>query len=601
MSKAQQILQEIFGYPLFRGQQSEIIDTLSSGEDALVLMPTGGGKSLCYQIPSILRAGTGIVISPLIALMEDQVRSLKELGVKADFLNSTQDFPTTLAVEAAFSRGELDLLYVAPERLFTPRFQEILKSAKIALFAIDEAHCVAKWGHDFRPEYLQLSLLHQQFPAVPRIAVTATADELTKQEIITRLGLSASKIFISGFDRPNIQYRVTLKDSAKEQLLSFLNSEHRGDAGIVYCLSRNKVEQTATWLQSKGWPALPYHAGLSAQTRKANQERFILEEGVVVVATIAFGMGIDKPNVRFVAHLDMPKSIEAYYQETGRAGRDGLPATAWMAYSLADMIQLREMLSTSEAAEEFKKIELRRLNTLLGYCETIRCRRAVLRKYFGETAPEKCNNCDTCLHPVVSWDGTLAAQKALSAVYRTGQRFGVNYLIDLLLGKKSERSEQLNHTALAVFGAGQELSSKEWQSVFRQLVAGGFLEVDVGGFGGLSLSETSRQILKGEERVLFRRDLFQKRTREKISAKAADNLHLNEQSKKLFDALRAHRLQLAKAQKIPPYIIFHDTTLKEMAEKQPATLQALTSISGVGAAKLSRYGSSFLEVITAYR
>lgn len=598
MKSAQTVLKDTFGFHEFRGHQQEIIEHLLAGGDALVLMPTGGGKSLCYQIPSILREGVGIVISPLIALMQDQVRALQEVGVRAEALNSSLTFRDALAIEKRFVDGDLDVLYVAPERLMTPRFLELIGKAQVALFAIDEAHCVSQWGHDFRKDYLQLSILHETFPNVPRIAMTATADDPTRREIILRLGLENAKTFIAGFDRPNIRYRVVLKQRAREQLLRFIESEHRGDAGIVYCLSRNKVEETSQWLSAQGLTALPYHAGLDTRTRAENQDRFIREEGIIIVATVAFGMGIDKPNVRFVAHLDLPKSIEAYYQETGRAGRDGLSAQAWMAYSLADVVALRQMLETSEANEEFKRIEHRRLNALLGYCETTACRRKVLIQYFGETIGERCNNCDTCLEPVDTWDGSEAARKALSAVYRTGQRFGAAYVIDVLLGKENERNVRFRHNRLSVFGVGKELSEQEWSSVFRQLVAGGYLTVDMTGYGGLSLSEASRSVLQGENSLRFRRDLPRsksKRTQARDSTKQP--LVANE----LFHALRAHRMKLAKSAGLPPYVIFHDSTLSEMAQVEPKTLIEMRSITGVGDAKLSKYGDSFLRVILDWR
>jgi ATP-dependent DNA helicase RecQ len=592
------ILRTVFGYERFRPPQAEVIDTLMAGGDALVLMPTGGGKSLCYQIPAIARAGTGIVVSPLIALMQDQVAALTQAGVSAAFLNSTLDAAQARTIEQQLLKGELDLLYVAPERLMIERTLDLLSRAKLSLFAIDEAHCVSQWGHDFRPDYIGLSVLHERFPAVPRIALTATADEPTRREIIARLKLEDARVFISSFDRPNIRYRLSQSSgNAREQLLRFIETEHDGEAGIVYCLSRKKVDEVSAWLQTKGLAALPYHAGLSAETRQRNQSRFLKDEGVIIVATIAFGMGIDKPNVRFVAHLNLPKSIEAYYQETGRAGRDGLPADAWMIYGLQDVITLRQMLESGEADEAHKRVERHKLDSMLGLCELTTCRRQALLTYFGEAAPQPCGNCDTCLNPPQTWDATLPAQKALSCVHRTGQRFGVNYLIDVLLGKDDERIRRFGHDKLTTFGIGKELDTNEWRAIYRQLIARGLLAVDLEGHGGLHLSPACRPVLRSEESLWLRRDAKPEKTKKSTQrartmfAKAADNL--------LWEALRTRRRELAEEQGVPPYVVFHDATLMEMVEQRPQTLERLSRISGVGEHKLEAYGEDFLEVILA--
>ena len=591
------LLHSVFGYEHFRGRQQAIIDCVAEGGDALVLMPTGGGKSLCYQIPAMLRRGTGIVVSPLIALMQDQVGALLQAGVRAAYLNSMQGPQEAREVEQAFMKGELDLLYVAPERLMTPRFLELLEQSEPALFAIDEAHCVSQWGHDFRREYLQLSVLHERFPTVPRIALTATADETTRREIAQRLNLEQANLFIDGFDRPNIRYRVTEKHNAREQLLSFLETEHRGDAGIVYCLSRKKVDETAAWLKEKGWDALPYHAGLASDMRQKHQERFIKEEGIVVVATIAFGMGIDKPNVRFVAHLDLPKSLESYYQETGRAGRDGLPANAWMAYGLGDMVTLRQMVESSDSEEARKRVERHKLDAMLGYCEVTTCRRQALLRYFDDDLPAPCGNCDTCLEPVATWDGTEAAQKALSVVYRTGQRFGVNYLIDVLLGKEDDRIRSFGHDRLPTFGIGRELEAGPWRSVFRQLVAGNLLAVDLEGHGGLRLAEAARPVLRGEQRIELRQDRKrEKKSRDKSRAPRASHL-IDAADEPLWEALRQRRTEIARAQGVPPYVIFHDATLLDMLQQRPQTSTQMRLVSGVGDRKLELYGDDFLDVI----
>jgi ATP-dependent DNA helicase RecQ len=600
---AQQILHNVFGYEHFRAPQDEVIATLMAGEDALVLMPTGGGKSLCFQIPAIARPGTGIVVSPLIALMQDQVAALKQAGVRAAFLNSTLDAVTARAIEQQLLRGELDLLYIAPERLMMERTLDLLARAEIALFAIDEAHCVSQWGHDFRPEYIQLSVLHDRFPKIPRIALTATADDATRREIISRLGLENARLFISGFDRPNIRYRIAQADSgrggsARERLLRFIRAEHDGDAGIVYCLSRKRVDEIAAWLDAQGLIALPYHAGLSAETRERNQSRFINEEGVIIVATIAFGMGIDKPNVRFVAHLNLPKSIEAYYQETGRAGRDGLAADAWMIYGLQDVITLRQMLESSESDDAHKRVERHKLDAMLGLCELTSCRRQALLAYFSEVMPAPCGNCDTCFNPPETWDASLPAQKALSCVHRTGQRFGVNYLIEVLLGKGDERIQRFGHDKLSTFGIGQDLSSSEWRGIFRQLIARGLLSVDLEGHGALRLSDACRPVLRGEERLMLRRDV--KPEKVKKTAKRSAAAFARDMDNRLWDALRARRREIAAQQGVPPYVVFHDATLAEMVELRPRTLEQFAHISGVGSRKLDAYGERFIEVIKTY-
>lgn len=584
------ILQTTFGYDSFRGPQAEIVDTVSHGGDALVLMPTGGGKSLCYQIPALVRPGVGVVISPLIALMQDQVDAMIQLGIRAAFLNSTLNMSQTREIEQQLSNGTLDLLYIAPERLNQPQTFELLQQIDIALFAIDEAHCVSQWGHDFRSDYLSLNILHEQFPNIPRIALTATADQRTRAEIIQRLNLEDAKLFIAGFDRPNIQYRITQKNNPRQQLLRLLKNEHPNDAGIVYCLSRKKVEATAEWLSEQGFTALPYHAGLANGTRQQHQQRFLREDGVIIVATIAFGMGIDKPDVRFVAHLDLPKSIEAYYQETGRAGRDGTPSTAWMTYGLQDVVKLRQMVEGSEANEQHKRAELHKLNAMLGLCEITSCRRHALLHYFGEDSPITCGNCDTCITPVETWDGTEATQKALSCVYRTGQRFGVNHVIDVLLGNETDKIAQHGHNQISTYGVGRNLEINQWRSVFRQLVARGYLSVDIAGFGALKLQQKCRPILRGEESLNLRKDVTEKTTR-----KAAKS-NFKGQDQALWEALRACRKQLADEQGVPPYVIFHDATLMEMANLLPQTLEQLNRISGVGKSKLDKYGQAFLEI-----
>ncbi|WKJ91471.1 RecQ family ATP-dependent DNA helicase [Methylomonas montana] len=698
-SPALQTLRSVFGYDSFRGQQQQIIEQLIGGQDVLVLMPTGGGKSLCYQIPALVMEGVGIVISPLIALMQDQVSALHQLGVKAAFLNSTLALDQVRDIEQQLQNGQLDLLYIAPERLSNARTQALFARCKIALFAIDEAHCVSQWGHDFRADYLLLSVLHQQFPMVPRIALTATADERTRQEIITRLALEQAQVFVSSFDRPNIRYRIIQKDNARQQLLAFIRNEHSGDTGIVYCLSRKKVEETAEWLNQKGLKALPYHAGMDHRQRQQNQHQFLMEDGLIIVATIAFGMGIDKPNVRFVAHLDLPKSIEAYYQETGRAGRDGLPANAWMAYGLQDVLTLRQMLSASNADEAHKRVELHKLDAMLALCEMVSCRRHALLAYFGDVQgstsvaegrmpgatdvqgstsvaegrmpgstdvqgstsvargrtpgstdvqgstsvaegrtqgltdvqgstsvargrtpgstdvqgstsvargrtpgatdvlEQGCGNCDTCLEPVETWDGSVAAQQALSCIYRTGQRFGVTYLIDVLLGKSDERIKQFGHDKQSTFGIGKALDEKQWRSVFRQLVAKSLVEIDFEGHGSLKLTDACRPVLRGEQTLMLRKDVQIAKTRREKAEKrqpggAADSA--------LWNALRAKRKELADEQDVPPYVIFHDATLMAMVDARPRNHQQLGMLSGIGQRKLELYGDEFLAVLAEF-
>jgi ATP-dependent DNA helicase RecQ len=592
MNSATQILNSVFGYDAFRPPQDEIIDTLISGDDALVLMPTGGGKSLCYQIPSLARPGCGVVISPLIALMQDQVSALRQLGVRAAFLNSTLHPADAAEVERALMQGELDLLYIAPERLTQERSLALLRQAPVALFAIDEAHCVSQWGHDFRADYLQLSLLHEQFPEIPRIALTATADERTRQEILQRLDLGLARQFIAGFDRPNIRYRITLKHNAKQQLLRFLKEEHPEDAGIVYCLSRKKTEDVAFWLQEQGFNALPYHAGLDSQIRAEYQSRFLREDKIIMVATIAFGMGIDKPDVRFVAHLDMPKTVEAYYQETGRAGRDGEAANAWMVYGLQDVIKLRQMMESSEGSEAHKRAEQHRLNAMLGLCEITTCRRQSLLAYFGEQLEQGCGNCDTCLEPVDTWDGTEAARKALSVVYRTGQRFGVNHLIDVLRGSEAERIYQFEHHLLPTYGVGTDLDTNQWRSVFRQLVARSYLSVDLERFGALRLEQQCRPLLRGEESIDLRRDTAKKAAKQQTRTALPADIDVA-----LWEALRERRRSLAEEQGVPPYVIFHDRTLQEMCVEMPQNSTQFGRLTGVGERKLEKYGAEFIEVI----
>jgi ATP-dependent DNA helicase RecQ len=609
------LLRRVFGHQEFHGAQQEIIKHVAEGGDALVLMPTGGGKSLCYQLPALLRPGTAVVVSPLIALMQDQVAALAQLGVRAEFLNSSLDAATARAVERALLAGELDLLYVAPERLTTQRCLDLLDQAPIALFAIDEAHCVSQWGHDFRPDYLQLSVLHERFPTVPRVALTATADPQTRVEIIERLSLANARVFVSSFDRPNIRYTITDKRDARAQLLAFIRDEHPGDAGIVYCLSRKRVDETAEWLRDQGVRALAYHAGLDTATRSERQARFQREDGIVMVATIAFGMGIDKPDVRFVAHLDLPKSIEGYYQETGRAGRDGQPADAWMVYGLGDVVQQRRLIEGSEGSEDHKRVSSAKLDALLGLCETAQCRRVRLLSYFGEVITP-CGNCDTCLDPPQTWDATIAAQKALSAIYRTGQRFGAVHVIDVLRGKDTERVHRWDHQQLGVFGIGADLDETAWRDVFRQLVALGFVNVDHAAFGALRLTPASRAVLKGEQNVQMRRTVKRerrpKRTRVASAAGAsppaipttvapggATEITSSDPAGEThrYAQLKAWRLAEAKRQALPAYVILHDATLAEIARRQPGDLGALAEIPGIGARKLERYGPALLELL----
>lgn len=592
MTDAHHILKNIFGYDAFRSPQEEVIKTLIGGADALVLMPTGGGKSLCYQVPALALPGCAVVISPLIALMQDQVSALQQLGVRAAYLNSTLTPAQSAEIERALGAGELDLLYVAPERLTQERTLHLLRSTSLALFAIDEAHCVSQWGHDFRADYLQLNVLQEQFGSVPRIALTATADARTRQEILQRLGLENAQQFIAGFDRPNIRYRIALKNSPKQQLLRFLKEEHPDSAGIVYCMSRKKTEETARMLCEEGFNALPYHAGLPAQMRSEHQARFLREESLIMVATIAFGMGIDKPDVRFVAHLDMPKTVESYYQETGRAGRDGAAADAWMVYGLNDIIKLRQMMASSEGSEAHRRAEQQRLNAMLGLCEITSCRRQSLLDYFGEELREPCGNCDTCLEPVDTFDGTEAAQKALSAAYRTGQRFGVNHLIEVLRGNQNDKVLEFGHDALPTFGIGADMDNNQWRSVFRQLVARGYLGVDLEGYGALRLQDKCRPVLRGEESLDLRRDPG-KAARKKAPRKAVpDNIDTV-----LFEALRACRKVLADEQGVPPYVIFHDRSLQEMCVLLPRNTQKFSEITGVGESKLEKYGATFLQII----
>ncbi|MCU1431646.1 MAG: ATP-dependent helicase RecQ [Actinotalea sp.] len=597
------VLRTVFGYPEFRGEQAEIIRTVVQGGDALVLMPTGSGKSLCYQIPALVRRGTGVVISPLIALMQDQVDALSVLGVRAGFLNSTQDGAERRRVERALLDGELDLLYLAPERLRSRDTVELLGRAEIALFAIDEAHCVSQWGHDFRPDYLQLSVLHELWPAVPRIALTATATRATHAEIAERLQLTDARHFVASFDRPNIRYRISPKNNARSQLLDLLRAEHRGDAGIVYCLSRASVEQTAQFLTDNGIPALPYHAGLDRRVRSVNQSRFLREDGLVMVATIAFGMGIDKPDVRFVAHLDLPKSVEGYYQETGRAGRDGLPSTAWLAYGLQDVVQQRRMIDTSDGDAAHRRRLGAHLDAMLALCETVECRRVQLLAYFGQDS-EACGNCDTCLSPPESWDGTVPAQKLLSAVVRLererGQRYGAGHLVDILLGKATPRVAQLGHAGLSVFGIGADLSEPDWRGVIRQLLAQGLLGVDGEGYGTLRLTPASAEVLNGSRAVSLRREearLARARPRKGAAGPAAPEL--DAAAAGMFETLRAWRAATAKEQGVPAYVVFHDATLREIADRRPTTLDELGAVSGVGANKREKYGPALLEALHA--
>jgi len=610
MSRCLAVLNEVFGYPVFRGPQAEIVEHVAAGGDCLVLMPTGGGKSLCYQIPALVRReaglGVGIVVSPLIALMQDQVAALTEAGVRAAHLNSSLSGADAAATERALLRGEIDILYVAPERLMTPRFMDLLERIPVALFAIDEAHCVSQWGHDFRPEYMQLSVLHEHFPGVPRLALTATADEQTRDEIIDRLALQDARVFISSFDRPNIRYRIVEKDNARSQLLDFIRAEHRHptgtDAGIVYCLSRRKVDETAEWLKLQGVNALPYHAGMDAQIRQRHQQMFQHDEGVVMVATVAFGMGIDKPDVRFVAHLDLPKSIEGYYQETGRAGRDGMAANAWMAYGLGDVVQQRRMIEESDADDVHKRISTGKLDALLGLCETAACRRVRLLDYFGETS-EPCGNCDTCLEPPATWDATNEARMALSCVYRASRassvHFGAGHLIDILRGNLTERVTQRAHNTLTTFGIGVAVSEPEWRAIFRQLVAYGLLAVDHEGYGALVLTDASRSVLKGEREVTLRRYVKPTKVRQtsRSGARTDPTDGMSSVQRSRWERLRAWRSETAREDGVPAYVIFHDATLAELARSAPSTVDELRGIAGIGARKLERFGEALLEAI----
>lgn len=596
MSKALNILKEVFGYPAFRGQQAEVIAHLADGGDCLVMMPTGGGKSLCYQIPALLRDGVAIVVSPLIALMQNQVAALHEIGVRAAVLNSSLSSQEAAVVERKLLASEYDLLYVAPERLLTSRFLNLITRIPIALFAIDEAHCVSQWGHDFRPEYSQLSVLHERFPKVPRIALTATADMDTRKEIIERLGLDVARVFVSSFDRPNIRYQVIDKTNSRVQLLAFIQAEHRGDAGIVYCLSRKKVEETTAWLIEKGIRAVAYHAGMSMQARSLNQERFLREEGIIMVATIAFGMGIDKPDVRFVAHLDLPRSIEGYYQETGRAGRDGQAANAWMVYGLGDVIQQRRMIEESEAEFKFKQVATKKLEAMLSLCETTTCRRSHLLSYFGEVSDvTACGNCDVCLNPPQVWDATVEVQKALSCVYRTGQNFGAGHLIDVLRGNLTVRVKEWNHDKVSTFGIGKDLQERTWRAVFRQMVALGLLTTDSEGHGSLNLTAASRVVLKGQQTVYLRLQAKLNRLSEK---RQDDDLAMMDSTERyLWEQLRTWRAKTAKEYGVPAYVIFHDTTLRELVRLCPQTEDELRLVTGIGMRKLDKYGNHLIEIL----
>ncbi|HEX4226203.1 MAG TPA: DNA helicase RecQ [Pseudonocardiaceae bacterium] len=604
LTDAADVLHRIFGYDTFRGQQEEIMAQVIGGGDALVLMPTGGGKSLCYQIPALVRPGVGVVISPLIALMQDQVDACAALGIKARFLNSTQDFEERRLVEQEFLAGQLDLLYLAPERLRNEATLGLLDRAKIALFAIDEAHCVSQWGHDFRPDYLNLSTLHERWPSVPRIALTATATQATAEEIAHRLHLEQAKHFVSSFDRPNIQYRIAPKNEPKKQLLDLLRTEHPGEAGIVYCLSKASVDKTAEFLVQNGIAALPYHAGLDSRVRAANQSRFLREDGLVMVATIAFGMGIDKPDVRFVAHLDLPKSVEGYYQETGRAGRDGLPSTAWLAYGLQDVVQQRKMIDTSEGDAAQRRKLATHLEAMLALCETVECRRVRLLNYFGQSS-QPCGNCDTCLSPPESWDGTIAAQKFLSTVFRLArerrQKFGAGQIIDILLGRKTAKVIEHDHDTLTVFGIGSELNESEWRGVARQLLAEGLISVE-GDYGTLVLTEASGEVLGKQREVMLRRDPERTKSRSRSSSSSgkgkAPAVELTGPAAGLFEQLRSWRAATAKEQGVPAYVIFHDATLRQIASDAPGNLTELGNISGVGENKLAKYGEAILTTIS---
>ena len=598
-ARALEQLETVFGYPAFRGQQGDIVEHVAGGGDALVLMPTGGGKSLCYQIPALLRDGVGVVVSPLIALMQDQVDALAEVGVRAAFLNSTQTFEESMRIERLVRTGDIDLVYVAPERLMTPRCLELFEASKIALFAIDEAHCVSQWGHDFRPEYIKLSILHERFPDVPRIALTATADHQTRTEIALRLQLGDARKFVSSFDRPNIRYQIVEKANGRKQLLDFISAEHAGDAGIVYCLSRKKVEETAEFLNENGIRALPYHAGMEYPKRSANQSRFLREDSIVMVATIAFGMGIDKPDVRFVCHLDLPKSIEGYYQETGRAGRDGLPASAWMAYGLQDVVLQRRMIDESEADETFKRVLSVKLDAMLGLCETMSCRRTRLLEYFGERSTP-CGNCDTCLVPPVSFDATVPVQKLLSAIYRVDQRFAAGHVIDVLRGVSTERITQWHHDSLSVYGVGSETTEAEWRAILRQTIALGLVTVDHEVYSSLKLTDAARPVLKGGQKVQLRQ--YQKPVKQKRATSGAAKGHvemdLSKSEQAIFEKLRWWRVETARTHGVPAYVIFVDATLREIAKVKPQSLQDLRGVTGVGEKKLVSYGDEIVALIS---
>ncbi len=597
-ARALHVLETVFGYPAFRGQQADIVEHVASGGDALVLMPTGGGKSLCYQIPALLRDGVGVVISPLIALMQDQVDALEEVGVRAAFLNSTQTFEETLRIERLVRSGEIDLVYVAPERLLTQRCLELIDASPISLFAIDEAHCVSQWGHDFRPEYIRLSVLHERYPGIPRIALTATADQQTREEIAHRLQLIDARKFVSSFDRPNIRYSIVEKTTGRKQLLDFITSEHPQDSGIVYCLSRKKVEETADFLNEHGIRALPYHAGMEHSVRAANQSRFLREDNITMVATIAFGMGIDKPDVRYVCHLDLPKSLEGYYQETGRAGRDGAPASAWMAYGLQDVVLQRRMIDESEADETFKRVLSMKLDAMLGLCETLSCRRMRLLDYFGERSGP-CGNCDTCLIPPVQVDGTVPMQKLLSTVYRVDQRFAAGHVIDVLRGAQTERISQWHHDKLTVYGVGADRSEQEWRAIVRQAIALGFVTVDHDAFSSLKLTDAARPVLKGEQKVQLRQYQKPVKAKRPSSSRSSgyEELELSRSEQAIFDRLRSWRMGTAREHGVPAYVVFQDATLREIAKVKPGSLDALRGVSGVGEKKLVSYGDEIVAII----